>query len=118
MPASAQDLSCDRGDREVRALKFEGNREYDATTLAASIATTPTSLPALPFVGTKRCLDPVELVRDVQRLEVLYRRRGYPDVTVDTTIRTVRPEVIEVTFRIAEGQPMRVANIVLKGLEI
>ena len=72
----------------------------------------------MPFVGTKRCLDPVELVRDVQRLEVLYRRRGYPDVTVDTTIRTTRPQVIEVTFRIAEGQPMRVASVALKGLDI
>lgn len=116
--ATAQDLSCDRGDREVRALRFSGNREFDAATLAASIATTPTSLPSVPFVGTKRCLDPVELVRDVQRLEVLYRRRGYPDVTVDTTIRTTRPQVIEVTFRIAEGEPTRVATVSIKGLEI
>ena len=112
--ATAQDLSCDRGDREVRALKFQGNREFDAASLAASIATTPTSLASLPFVGTKRCLDPVELVRDIQRLEVLYRRRGYPDVTVDTTIRTIRPLVIEVTFRIAEGVPMRVSTISIK----
>ncbi len=95
----------------MRVLRFEGNREFDAATLAASIATAPTSLPSLPFVGTKRCLDPVELVRDVQRLEVLYRRRGYPDVTVDTTIRTIHPLVIEVTFRISEGKPMRVATI-------
>lgn len=116
--AAAQDLSCDRGDREVRALRFSGNREFDAATLSASIATTPTSLPSVPFIGTKRCLDPVELVRDVQRLQVLYRRRGYPDVTVDTTVRTLRPQVIEVTFRIAEGEPMRVAAVSLKGLEI
>ncbi|MEO7995924.1 MAG: BamA/TamA family outer membrane protein [Gemmatimonadaceae bacterium] len=102
----------------MRALRFLGNREFDAATLAASIATTPTSLPSVPFVGTKRCLDPVELTRDVQRLEVLYRRRGYPDVTVDTTIRTMRPLVIEVTFRIAEGAPLRVASVAIKGLEI
>lgn len=102
----------------MRALRFTGNREFDATTLAASIATTPTSLAAVPFFGTKRCLDPVELVRDVQRLEVLYRRRGYPDVTVDTTIRTMKPEVIEVTFRISEGQPLRIASVTIKGLEI
>lgn len=102
----------------MRALKFRGNREFDGATLAASIATTPSSFAALPLVGTKRCLDPIELRRDVQRLEVLYRRRGYPDITVDTLIRTIRAQVIEVTFRIAEGQPMRVAAVALKGLQI
>jgi outer membrane protein assembly complex protein YaeT len=95
----------------VRALKFQGNREFDAATLAASIATTPTSFAALPIVGTKRCLDPVEFARDVQRLEVLYRRRGYPEVDVDTVVRVIRPQVIEVTFRIREGTPMIVSKI-------
>ena len=38
-PAAAQDLSCDRGDREVRALRFAGNREYAAVALAATVAT-------------------------------------------------------------------------------
>lgn len=102
----------------MRALKFLGNREFDASALAASIATTPSSFAALPLVGTKRCLDPIELKRDVQRLEVLYRRRGYPDVTVDTTIRTIKAQVIEVTFRIVEGLPMRVASVALKGMDI
>ena len=115
--AGAQDLSCDRGDREVRSLRFLGNREFDAAALSASIATTPTSLRGLPVIGTRRCLDPVELRRDVQRLEVLYRRRGYPDVTVDTAIRTVKPLVIEVTFRIKEGQAMRVSALAIKGAE-
>jgi len=111
-------LSCDRGDREVRALKFRGNREFDAATLAASIATTPSSFATLPLVRTKRCLDPIELPRDVQRLEVLYRRRGYPDVTVDTIVRLIKPLVIEVTFRIFEGQPLRLTSVTLKGLDI
>ncbi|MGV3710981.1 MAG: BamA/OMP85 family outer membrane protein [Gemmatimonas sp.] len=95
----------------MRALRFQGNHEFDAATLSASIATTPTSFAGLPLVGTKRCLDPVEFARDVQRLEVLYRRRGYPEVDVDTVVRTLRPQVIEVTFRIVEGRPIRVASI-------
>lgn len=102
----------------MRALHFEGNREFDAATLAAAIATMPTSFPGVPFVGTKRCLDPVELVRDLQRLQVLYRRRGYPDVAVDTVIRTLRPAVIAVTFNIVEGEPMRVARVAINGLDI
>ena len=117
-PASAQDLSCDRGDREVRALRFAGNREYPAIALAATVATTPSSFAGLPVLGERRCLDPVEFGRDVQRLETLYRRRGYLDVKVDTTVTTVRPGVIEITFIVREGEPMRITALALLGLEV
>ena len=117
-PAAAQDLSCDRGDREVRALRFTGNREYAAAALAATVATTPSSVAGLPVIGERRCLDPVEFARDVQRLETLYRRRGFPDVTVDTAVTTVRPGVIEITFAIREGEPMRITALALRGLDL
>ena len=117
-PAAAQDLSCDRGDREVRALRFAGNREYAAVALASTVATTPSSLAGLPVVGERRCLDPVEFSRDVQRLETLYRRRGFLDVTVDTTVTAVKPGVIEITFTIREGEPMRVTALALRGLDL
>jgi len=117
-PAAAQDLSCDRGDREVRALKFAGNTEYAAVALAATVATTPSSFAGLPLVGERRCLDPVEFARDVQRLETLYRRRGFLDVKVDTTVVTLKPGVIEITFTIREGAPMRITALTLVGLEL
>ncbi len=116
-PLGAQDLSCDRGDREVRALRFTGNVEYSATSLAATVVTLPSSFAGLPLIGQRRCLDPVEFTRDVQRLQTLYRRRGFPDVTVDTLVRTLRAGVIEVTFRIVEGTPMRVSAFRLRGVE-
>ncbi len=115
--ATAQDLSCERGDREVRALRFEGNRAFTATVLAATVATTPSSFAGLPVVGERRCLDPVEFARDVRRIETLYRRRGFPDVQVDTTVATVKPSVIEITFRIREGDPMRVTAFALRGVD-
>ena len=102
----------------MRALRFAGNREYPAIALAATVATTPSSFAGLPVLGERRCLDPVEFGRDVQRLETLYRRRGYLDVTVDTTVTTVRPGVIEITFTIREGEPMRITTLALLGLEI
>lgn len=116
-PASAQDLSCDRGDREVRALRFSGNREYPEATLAATVATIPSTLSGWPLIGTRRCVDPVEFSRDVQRLSTLYRRRGFPDVQVDTTVAVVRPNVIDITFAIREGEPMRVAAFTMRGVE-
>lgn len=113
----AQDLSCERGDREVRALHFTGQREYTATALAATVATTPSRMGAVPVLGERHCLDPVEFARDVRRLETLYRRRGFPDVQVDTLVHTRRPGVIDVTFVIREGEPMRVSALALRGLD-
>ena len=116
-PLLAQDLSCERGDREVRSLRFAGNREYPASVLATTVATLPSTLAAVPVIGTRRCLDPVEFARDVRRIETLYRRRGYPDVRVDTIVQAVRPLVIDITFRIVEGEPMRVSGFGLRGVD-
>ncbi len=115
--AAAQDSSCDRGDREVRALRFTGNVEYPATTLAATVVTVPSSFAGLPLIGVRRCLDPQEFARDVRRLETLYRRRGFPDVKVDTVVTTLRAGAIEIVFRIDEGQPMRVTSFSMRGAE-
>lgn len=112
----AQDLGCERGDREVRALRFEGQAAVPAATLAAALATQPSSLAGVPGLGTRRCLDPVEFARDVQRIATLYRRRGFPDVRVDTVVTALRPGVIAVTFRIREGAPTRVAALALRGV--
>ena len=118
VPAAAQDVSCERGDREVRVLRFAGNTEYQVTALAATVATLPSSFAGLPIIGERRCLDPVEFARDVQRIETLYRRRGFPDVKVDTVVRTLRPGIIEITFQITEGQPMRVSALSIRGVEV
>ncbi len=117
-PAAAQDLSCDRGDREVRSLRFSGNREYTDAALAASVATQPSSFAGLPVVGQRRCLDPIEFARDVRRLETLYRRRGFPDVKADTIVKLRRAGVIDITFTIVEGRPLRVSSLAILGLDV
>ena len=114
---AAQDLTCDRGDREVRGVRFVGAQEFSAATLAATVVTVPSAVAGLPVVGERRCLDPVEFARDVQRLLTLYRRRGFPDVQVDTQVTTVRPGRIQVTFVIREGAPVRVSALTLVGLD-
>ena len=68
--AHAQDTSCEPGDVEVRSLEFEGNRAFGDAELADAIVTTPSNWSRrwLRAVGTRRCLDRVELPRDVLRL--------------------------------------------------
>jgi outer membrane protein assembly complex protein YaeT len=108
--------------RVIRQLKFEGNKAIDAATLAASIATTNSSFFATSFLfrwlglGEKRYLNETELQRDVERLRVLYKRSGYPDIAVDTLIRRTETDAF-ITFRLHEGEPVRITRLDFTGLD-
>jgi outer membrane protein assembly factor BamA len=118
-PARAQDLECDPGDREVRALDFRGNRAFTDDELALRIVTTPStwSRRHLRVFGTRRCLDSEELVRDKYRLQVLYKQAGYPNTKVDTLLTPQGPDQVKVTFLIDEGQPIRITRLTITGLD-
>jgi outer membrane protein insertion porin family/translocation and assembly module TamA len=48
---------------------------------------------------------------------VFYRKRGFPDVQVDTAVRTVGTDGVEVEFKIREGLPTRLESLVITGLD-
>jgi outer membrane protein assembly factor BamA len=116
-PAGAQEPA-----RVVRRLAFEGNRSLSDEFLASAIATTNSSWFARAFVvrwlglGEKRYFDEQEFKRDVVRLEVLYRRSGYPHAQTDTVVRRT-PTDVYITFRIKEGAPIRVTRLQVLGLD-
>lgn len=116
-PAGAQEP-----ERVVRQLDFRGNEALSDEILAAAISTTNSSWfarsPVVRWIGLgeKRYFDEQEFRRDVVRLEVLYKRSGYPDVRVDTLVRRT-PEAAYVTFTIHEGQPIRVTAFGVTGLD-
>jgi len=112
----------ERQGRVVRRLVFSGNHALDNYTLSSAIATTNSGWFARnPLVrwlgmGEKRYLDELEFRRDVVRLLLLYRQSGYMTAVVDTSVlRTTRDAYI--TFRIHEGEPVRVARLELRGVE-
>src|ERR671918_319041 len=111
----AQDLACDPGDREVRWLEFDGNRAFSDRELALKIYTTPSDITrrATRILGTRRCLDSRALRTDVLRLQTFYRTKGYYDAKVDTLLTELGRGSIGVTFRIAEGQPVRTDSLVI-----
>jgi outer membrane protein insertion porin family/translocation and assembly module TamA len=116
--AAAQDLGCDAGDREVRRLRFVGNSAFDDEALTRVVVTTASSyLSRLRIVGARRCLNPDEFPRDLLRLAAFYRKRGYPQVQVDTVVRQETPRAVDVTFRISEGRPLRVDSVRVAGLD-
>jgi outer membrane protein assembly complex protein YaeT len=120
--AGAAPLAAQSQTPIVRGLKFEGNKALDDLTLSAAIGTTNSSafarngLVRWIGLGEKRYFNPTEFRRDVLRLQVIYRASGFPDVQVDTVV--VRGEEdIKVTFKITEGDPIRVAAIRSEGLD-
>ena len=80
----------------VRQLEFEGNKALSEDVLAASIATTRSNwFATTPLIrkvglGEKRYLNEQEFRRDVLRLVLLYRRSGFLEVEVDTTLPFLR----------------------------
>ena len=116
---SAQDQALQ--GRVVRGLSFSGNHALDDYTLSSAIATTKSSWFATnAFVrwvglGEKRYFDETEFRRDVVRLLLLYRQSGYMTAVIDTSVvRT--PKDAYITFRIYEGDPVRVARLDVLGV--
>ncbi len=120
-------LSAQVGLQEVTRLRFEGNRSFPDRALANAIVTRKTECrsPVLaPFcwAGAAFSLDPSyfnerELRRDLARVQVFYHQRGYRAVVVDTVVRRPSPGEVRLTFRIQEGEPIRVTEVRFEGEE-
>ncbi|MGH7594204.1 MAG: POTRA domain-containing protein, partial [Gemmatimonadales bacterium] len=107
---------------QVRGVHFQGVHGVDPLVLAASIATTQSSAFARWGLvrwfgfGDKRYFNQLEFTRDVYRLQVVFKRSGYPDVKVDTVVKRM-PGAVDVTFKISEGPPNRLASLAVVGLD-
>jgi len=120
--AATSVLPAQEQGRVVRGLTFVGNKAIDDYTLESAIATTASSWWARYGIvrwlglGEKRYFDEVEFRRDVVRLILLYRQSGYMNAVVDTAVRRT-PRDAYVTFRIHEGDPVRVTRLDIRGLD-
>lgn len=117
--AGAQDLECDPGDVRVDDIEFRGNETFPDAELEAAIATTPSSFWRRIglFFGAQRCLDRVEFQRDVLRLRLFYRQRGFYKAAVDTTVVTKDPGRVDIRFDIVEGPPVLIDTMRVSGLD-
>src|SRR5213082_517086 len=109
-------------ERVVRGLAFEGNRAIDDYTLRSAIATSSSSVFASVWLlrwmglGEKRPFNDLEFRRDVVRLLLLYRQSGYMNAVIDTVVRRDARDVY-VTFRIYEGDPVRLTTLDVLGVD-
>ncbi|MEO7985195.1 MAG: BamA/TamA family outer membrane protein [Gemmatimonadales bacterium] len=108
--------------RVIRRLEFVGNEAIRDEVLATAIATTNSSWFARAFLfrwmglGEKRYFDEQEFRRDVVRLDVFYRRSGFPHVQIDTVVART-PENVSIEFKIVEGEPTHVTSLAVRGLD-
>ena len=72
-------------------------------------------VPFVPPVGSHP-FDPTEMARDVVRLRRYYERSGFPKADVDyRATYEAKPDVVNVTYRIAEGPPLTVDTLTFTG---
>lgn len=110
------------GVKVVRKVKFQGNHSIEAKMLRASIATQQAPLlyrlSLTRWIGLAKApvFDAMEFRRDVLRVQALYGVHGFPEATVDTTIRR-KGDNLDITFRITEGRPIVVDSVLIVGLD-
>jgi outer membrane protein insertion porin family/translocation and assembly module TamA len=103
----------------VDALRFLGNRALPSGALAAIISTELTSHWRRWFgwnTGVLTCLDEAELALDVIRVRELYAMRGYPGTRVSSSVTRRGQRRAQVTFRVQEAAPIRIASVTVVGL--
>jgi outer membrane protein insertion porin family len=120
--AVGQGDACDPAELEVRSLAFTGNRAFSDGQLAAVIALTASDasrrlgLIAGVFGGVRRCGNPGLVAIDRARLMIYYRRRGFPDVQIDTVVQRA-PGLMDLRFVVREGRATTIDTLRVVGTE-
>lgn len=116
--AAAAGAGCrEDGDIRIRSLRFDGVEQVRESALAAALQTKRGS--RIPW-GRKSSFDQRAFDADLQRIGAFYRDRGFPDARVssfDVKLNDAQDEV-DITLRIAEGQPIVVDRIDLTGFDV
>ena len=117
----AQRAACDPAELQVRSLAFTGNRAFTDGQLGGVIALTASEvLSRVALIGgvfgETRCGNPGLVAIDRARLVIYYRRRGYPDVQVDTTVQR-SGRVMDLRFVIREGRVTTIDTLRVSGVE-
>jgi len=113
------DIACDKGDLEVVAVNFVGNHAFPDAQLANGLVTTPSSWARRAFriIGTRHCLDTLQVRVDPVRLLVFYNEHGFTGTRVAARIDTVRRDAVKVTFGVKEGDPIILDELTITGLD-
>ena len=118
-PAAAQQVLCEGGLREVRAVDFRGNATFRDDQLGALIVTTPSSWARRLFrvVGQRLCYDSTVVAADADRLAYFYFLRGFRGMRVRPVITDSSARHVKVRFEVNEGRPLIIDSLGVNGLD-
>lgn len=114
----------DDGTIKVHSLTFEGVKAVDEGRLRTALATRQNAV--VPVVGwqlpwsKKNYFDRSRFEADLKRIEAFYADRGYPDARVtgfDVKLND-KQDSADVTLKIAEGEPVKVAAVEFVGFDV
>lgn len=107
------------------SFKFVDQRTFEEDRLKEQIATTAPGFWALvqkilPFTSPKpRLLNPVELQKDVKRLQLFYNKNGYlhPEIDYAASQLDTARNALHVIFTIEEGPPVIIQDVGFYGTD-
>ena len=124
LPVAQAPLLAQAPSVEVTSIEFQGNEAFPDDSLARTIINRETRCRSFELGGlcplgvVHEDLNERELSRDVLRLTNFYNVRGYRDARVDTVIARPSEDAVELSFRIDEGSPVRVASLTVEGADV
>ena len=118
-------LSAQAPSVEVRSIEFLSNEAFPEDSLARAIVNRETRCRSFsvfglfcPFGAQREVLNERELARDILRLTNFYNIRGYREARIDTLITRPSEDVVELSFQIDEGSPVRIASLTVEGATV
>jgi outer membrane protein assembly complex protein YaeT len=107
----------EEGDIRVRSLDIEGNQALDTAEIQAVMETEAAG--PLPWSRTEP-FDRETFSQDLRRVQELYASRGYPSARISELEATLNEagDTIRLRVGIAEGDPVRVESMELRGFDV
>lgn len=110
-----------QGRPVVDAVHIHGTKQVERDEVEDKIATTPSP----KFLGLFRgvvydysVFNQATLDTDLERIQRLYRARGYYDTkTRGARVETPKPGHVEVTILLQEGAPVKTSSVTVKGID-
>ncbi len=114
-------LGClPRGTMErpvVRSLRIQGARAVPEKEVVAVLGTQPTARYVWPFSPEPQVFDEELFAADRRRVEAFYRSRGHYGAKVVAEPPRVADGLVDLAFRVEEGEPVRVSEVRIEGVE-
>src|SRR5258708_3142295 len=100
---------------EVKSVNIEGARQVSEGAIKDKILTEATSW--LPF-SSKKYFDPNAWQVDLRRIQLFYQAEGfYQAKVVEDVITPKPPDGVELTVKVEEGKPTRIARLDVEGMD-